>query len=711
MATTVSGVGADRWAHLPAAVREEIDVYETELRRVQQGQMSEKVFLEFRLRHGVYGQRQARVQMQRIKIPLGILNTEQMIRLADLSEEYADGVSHITTRQDIQYHFVDIDDTPNMMRRLAEVGITTREACGNVVRNVTCCPSAGVCADEVFDVSPYARAMAYFLLRHPDAQNFGRKFKIAFSGCEDHACGLAKMHDIGAIAKIQQIGGKQVRGFKVYLGGGLGALPHLAKLYSDFVPAERMLPMAQAIARVFARLGEKNNRAKARMKFLIARLGMEEFTRFLEEELSKLPHDERWADEFAKATAELSDDPRKPPSELQLPENADPDLLRWLDLNVRQQQQQGYSMVEVFLPLGDISADQLRSLAHLCRKHVKDTIRTTVDQNLLIRWVANGDLIEFHDGLKALSLAQVGAGRLRDVTACPGTDSCKLGITSSRGLAALLHEKFNNGLGDIADRQDLKIKISGCFNSCGQHHIADIGLFGSVQRKGNSTAPVFQVVLGGTTQGNSASQGLTVSKIMAQNAPEVVRKLTEFYDREKKEGETLADVVKRVGKARVKEELREFSLLPTYEEAPRFYQDIRQPWLYEKSVGVGECAGAVVDQAEFMLEDADRLNFEATLALDEGRHGEAARKTFQAGKKAADGILSARGLLLSDNYDTVAEFRKHFYETNVFWAPLAENFFRAADKGIDGLTPEQARRRVEETTLFIEQAQTVFSQL
>ena len=711
MATTVSSVGADRWAHLPAAVREEIDVYETELRRVQQGQMSEKIFLEFRLRHGVYGQRQAGVQMQRIKIPLGILNTEQMIRLADLSEEYADGVSHITTRQDIQYHFVDIDDTPNMMRRLAEVGITTREACGNVVRNVTCCPSAGVCADEVFDVTPYARAMAYFLLRHPDAQNFGRKFKIAFSGCEDHACGLAKMHDIGAIAKIGEVDGKPVRGFKVYLGGGLGALPHLAKLYREFVPAEQMLPMAQAIARVFARLGEKKNRAKARMKFLIARLGMEEFTRFLEEELSKLPRDERWARELEKATSELSDEPLKPPSELQVAANPDDDLLRWLDLNVHPQQQTGYSMVEIFLPLGDISADQLRALAHLCRKHVKDTIRTTVDQNLLIRWVANGDLIEFHDGLKALSLAEVGAGRLRDVTACPGTDSCKLGITSSRGLAALLHEKFNNGLSDIADRQDLKIKISGCFNSCGQHHIADIGLFGSVQRKGNSTAPVFQVVLGGTTQGNSASQGLTVSKITAQSAPEVVRKLTEFYTREKKEGELLADVVARLGKARVKEELREFSLLPTYEEAPQFYQDIRQPWIYEKSVGVGECAGAVVDQAEFMLEDADRLNFEATLALDEGRHEEAARKTFEASKKAADGILSTRGLLLSDNYDTVAEFRKHFYETKVFWAPFAENFFRAADKGIDGLTPEQARRRVEETTLFIEQAQTVFSQL
>ena len=709
MATIATGVGSERWAHLPPAVKEEIDVYETELRRVQSGKMPEKVFLEFRLRHGVYGQRQEGVQMIRIKIPLGLLDRDKMIRLADLSEEYADGVSHVTTRQDIQYHYVDINDTPNLMRRLADVGITTKEACGNVVRNVTCCPQSGVCRDETFDVTPYAKAMAYFMLRHPDGQNFGRKFKIAYSGCEQHPCGLAMMHDIGAIAKTKLIDGEEVRGFKVVLGGGLGPLPYQAKLYSEFVPASEMLPLAQAIARVFARLGEKNNRAKARMKFLLTKLGMEEFMRLIAEEREKLPEDERWTKEFDDAEKTYSDEPLKSGSELVVPEGADPELLRWLEINARPQQQVGYSMVEVFLPLGDISGDQLRGLANLCERHVEDTVRTTVDQNFLVRWVPNGDLPAFYEGLKALDLATVGAGRLADVTACPGTDSCKLGITSSRGLAAVLHEKFNNGMADIAGRDDLKIKISGCFNSCGQHHIADIGFFGSVQRKGNKTAPVVQVFLGGATKGNASSYGLAVGKVPSKNAPAAVRKLAEFYSAEKQGEETFSDVVGRVGKVRLKEELKELAVLPTYEEAPDFYSDLRQPWEYTKNVGVGECAGEVVDQAEFMLEDADRLNFEATLALDDGNHEEAARLSLEATMKAADGILFTRGLLISDKYDTVKEFRTHFYDTSNFWKPFAENFFRTAEEGLDGLTSQRARQRVEEATLFIEQAQSVYS--
>ena len=287
MATTEAkngSTGSDRWANLPPEIRDEIDIFETQLRRVQSGQTPEKVFTEFRLRHGVYGQRQDNVQMQRIKIPLGMLTTAQMLCLADLSEEISDGISHITTRQDVQFHFVDIDDTPNMMRRLAEVGITTKEACGNVVRNVTACPEAGVCGTEVFDVTPHAQAMAAFLLRHPDAQNFGRKFKVAYSGCEERACGLARMHDIGAIAAVREENGESVQGFKVFVGGGLGAVPHQAKLYSDFVPADELLPLAQAMARVFARLGEKDNRARARMKFLVHGLGLEEFKRLVEDE-------------------------------------------------------------------------------------------------------------------------------------------------------------------------------------------------------------------------------------------------------------------------------------------------------------------------------------------------------------------------------------------------------------------------------------------
>jgi sulfite reductase (ferredoxin) len=366
-------------------------------------------------------------------------------------------------------------------------------------------------------------------------------------------------------------------------------------------------------------------------------------------------------------------------------------------------------MVEVLLPLGDITADQMRGLAEVCRGHVDDTIRTTVSQNILIRWVSNADLPELHASLVGLGLGRAGAGRLADVTACPGTDSCKLGITSSRGLAAVMDRKLQNGMADIADRQDIKVKISGCFNSCGQHHIADIGFLGSVQRKGAHTAPVFQVVLGGTTRANAASYGLVTGKVPARYVPEVTAKLTRFYTAEKQDGETFQDFVQRLGKLRLKRELEEFEL-KSWEEAPELYVDNRQTWQYHKETGVGECAGEVVDQAEFMLEEADRLVFEATLALDEGHFREAAEGALLATERAADALLSTRGLLLSDRYDRVAEFRALFYETGHFHRPFAENFFRAAAaRGGDPADSDESRRRVEEAALFLEQAQTVYS--
>ena len=695
----------ETWGHLPAGAREEIDVFETELRRARAGLVDDKVFTEFRLRHGVYGQRQDRVQMQRIKIPMGMVSAEQLTALADIAEEYAVGVLHVTTRQDFQCHYVDIGDTPNLMRRLAAVGITTKEACGNVVRNVTACPRAGVCADEVFDVTPYARAMAYFLLRHPDAQNFGRKFKISYSGCAEHACGLGRMHDIGAIARIEN----GVKGFQVLVGGGLGSLPHQAKLYSDFLPAEEMLPLAQAISRVFAKLGEKKNRAKARMKFLIAKLGLDDFKRLVEEERGKLPADPRWQNELAEAMASYRDEPLKPPSELELPADAPEALRRWLNGNVRPQKQRGYSTVGVMLPLGDIASEQARRLAQLSLRFTTGAMRTTIDQNLLLRWVSNADLPALYAGLEEIGLNEAGAGLLKDIVACPGTDSCKLGITSSRGLAAHLHRSFSNGLSGIADRADLSIKISGCFNSCGQHHIADIGFFGSVQRKQNHTAPVFQLTAGGSLRNNAESYGLAVGKIPSQNVEKAAARLAAFYSREKQGDETFSQVVERLGKARLRQELEDLMLLPTLDEAPEFYKDIRQPWQYQRSIGVGECAGEVVDQAEFMLEDADRIHFEATLDLDEGRFAEAAGKAFEANKKAADALLFTKGLWLSDKYDTVAEFRKLFYESDAFYRPFAENFFRAAQEGATA-DPEKARLRVEEATLFIEAAQGVYSQ-
>ncbi|MDA0204849.1 MAG: nitrite/sulfite reductase [Acidobacteria bacterium] len=707
MATTVADAtrGSDRWSSIPEVMRKEIDVFETELRRFQAGEVPEKVFTEFRLRHGAYGQRQERVQMQRIKIPMGMLTLDQLGALADISEEYAVGVLHVTTRQDFQCHFIDINDCPNMFRRLAETGITTKEACGNTVRNVTCCPEAGVCTTELFDVVPHAKAMTYFMLRHPDAQNFGRKFKIAYSGCAEKACGLARMHDLGAVAAIKD--GQE--GFQVFVGGGLGSLPQQAWEYSSFVPANEMLPLAQAIARVFGRDGEKTNRAKARMKFLIGKIGFDEFKKRVDEERTKLPFDPAWEQQLETALAEYSDQPLKAPSKLETPAGASAEYKKWLELNVRPQKQDGYSMVEVFLPLGDISSDQMSGLAGVLKKYIQSTIRATVSQNLLLRWITNEDLPALHEDLKALQIAETGAGKLKDITACPGTDSCKLGISSSRGLAGVMHEKFSNGMSDLADRDDLKVKLSGCFNSCGQHHIADLGFFGSIQRKGQNSAPVFQVVPGGTTNNNGDRYGLAIGKVPAKRVPDTIRRLVELYDREKQDNETFADVVERVGKVRLKEEIADLAELPTMEENDDFYRDNRQTWVYHKSVGVGECAGEVVDQAEFMLNDADRLQFEATIALDEGRTQEAAQKAFQAQMKAADALLFTKGLLISDKYDTVAEFRKLFYDTGVFWKPFAENFFRSAEESADEASAA-ARSRVEEATLFIEAAQGVYSQ-
>ncbi len=711
MATTVvgAGQGSDRWNSLPDVMRKEIDVFETELHRFQAGEVPEKVFTEFRLRHGAYGQRQERVQMQRIKIPMGMLTLDQLDALAEISEEYAVGVLHVTTRQDFQCHFIDINDCPNMFRRLAETGITTKEACGNTIRNVTCCPEAGVCTEELFNAAPHAKAMAYFMLRHPDAQNFGRKFKISYSGCEDKACGLARMHDMGAISAIKEIDGKPTEGFKVYVGGGLGALPQQAWLYSEFIPADKMLPLVQAIARVFGRDGEKTNRAKARMKFLIGKIGLDEFKKRVEEELAKLPLDPKWEEQLSGALKQWADEPLKGPSAMATPADASDEYRRWLNLNVRPQKQEGYSMVEIFLPLGDISSDQMKGLAKACRKYIGDTVRVTVPQNILLRWVTNEDLPAVYEDLKRLKIADAGAGTLQDVTACPGTDSCKLGISSSRGLAAVLQDEFSNGMSDLADRDDMNVKISGCFNSCAQHHTADLGFFGSIQRKGKNAAPVFQVVPGGSTKGNADRFGLSIGKVPAKRVPQTIRRLVEFYDREKQGAEKFADVIERVGKARLKEEIADLAELPTMEENDDFYRDNRQSWVYHKSVGVGECAGEVVDQAEFMLNDADRLNFEATIALDEGRSDEAAQKALQAQMKAADALLFTKGLLISDKYDTAGEFRKLFYDTDLFWKPFADNFFRSTEESADDAS-SHARSRVEEATLFIEAAQGVYTQ-
>ncbi|SVB59082.1 uncharacterized protein METZ01_LOCUS211936, partial [marine metagenome] len=416
----------DSWSEklngqIPEDLGREIEIFETQIELRRRGEVDERLFAETRLRRGVYGQRYDNGHrhdgddnqpllysehptkgpdtvwdapgMLRIKIPYGRLTNEQIDVLAEVAEDYADSISHVTTRQDIQLHFVHIEDTPDIMRRLAVVGITTREACGNSVRNVTACHLAGVCKTEVFDISPYAEALKTFLLGHPDVQDFGRKMKPAFSGCAKEACGLVNMHDLGFVAATRMENGVERRGFEFYVGGGLGAIPHPAQLLDEFVTEDEILPLSQAVCRVFSRLGERENRGRARIKFLVAKLGIEEFRRLVFEERAELPHDPQWT----AYLEELGDYEEKPLAEgasLEFKGNGDhSDSFRsWHRTNVRAQRQEGYAVATIKLPLGDITSDQMRALADIAREFVGDAVRLTVEQNIVLRWVTEADL-------------------------------------------------------------------------------------------------------------------------------------------------------------------------------------------------------------------------------------------------------------------------------------------------------------------------------
>jgi sulfite reductase beta subunit-like hemoprotein len=730
---------------LPEALAREIDIFETEIALRKQGKMDERLFAETRLRRGTYGQRYDNGQrhngrtmqrldypsgeltkgpstmwdapgMQRIKIPAGGLNAAQLETFADLAEEYSDGIAHITTRQDVQLHYVHIEDTPSIMRRLAAANITTREACGNSVRNVTACPYAGVCTDEAFDVTPYSRALSKFLLGHPDTQNFGRKFKHSFSGCAQHACGMARMHDMGMVAVTKIEDGKEKRGFEVYVGGGLGAVPYQAKLFDSFVPQEELLPLAQSVGRVFAALGEKKNRSRARVKFLVQDLGIEKFKELVLEDRKNLPHDPRWTN-YLQEAENFQEEPLRPAGKPPLLGSAA--FQRWVQSNTRPQRQEGYSTVNITLPLGDITAAQLRSLADISRRYTRETIRSTVEQNILLRWVSQSDLASLHRDLEAAGLASPGAGSIVDIAACPGTDTCKLGISSSRGLAAELRKRLQETNFQLDDSVvKLHIKMSGCFNSCGQHHVADLGFYGVSRKMGGYAVPHFQVVLGGQWENNGASYGLPVIAIPSKNIPEAVSRLTDFYSANRKEGENFKDFVARTGKVALKKMLQDLTRAPIDARDNSFFQDWGDPREYNLSdMGVGECAGEVVSSVEFDLAAAERQLFEAQVALEGGQVQQAGETAYRSMLQAAKGLVKIEFSTVGDDPDVIVnEFRARFYDTQKFFDPFAGGkfahyLFAAHRKSGEPYSPDYARYLIDEAQLFIDAAHSCYNRI
>ena len=717
----------------------EIEVFEQQMQLRQQGKLDDKIFAETRLRRGVYGQRYDNGQrhdgkqvrnleypsgdaskgaatlwdapgMQRIKIPFGGLRPDQLDVLADLADEYSDSILHVTTRQDFQLHFIHIEDTPDLMRRLAAVGITTREACGNSVRNVTACPIAGVCRDELFDVTPYAKALSRFLLGHADCQDFGRKFKIAFSGCAEQACGLVLLHDLGYVAATRVANGRQERGFRMYVGGGLGAVPHQAKLFDEFLPESELLSTALAVTRVFARLGEKKNRNRARIKFLVAKLGIDEFRQLVVEERKTMPPDPRWT-EYLQDVSEGQETPPRTAlvgNGTRRAEGFD----AWAQTNVYTQRQAGYAVVTVMLPLGDLSSAQARELSDIARQFCDGYMRTTVEQNLILRWVREADLPRLHQQLAANGLAEPGAGTVVDVTACPGTDTCKLGIASSRGLASELRKRLAGRSASLDEAiKNLRIKISGCFNSCGQHHVADIGFYGNSRKIGGYGVPHFQVVLGGQWQENAGAYGLAIGSVPSKRIPDVVDRIAGWYVDDRKPGETFQGFVSRLGKKVARELIDEYMKVPVHDEDPSFYTD----WADAREftigdMGIGECAGEVVSSIEFGLADAEREAFEAQVAFDAKDYRKADGQAYQAMLDTAAALIKLQWQDVPNDTDViVGEFRRRFYDTELFFDKYARGkfaqylFARHARQGTEP-DADAVRRLIEEAQLFIEAA-------
>ncbi len=733
---------------LPQQLAEEIDTFETEIDLRQQDKIDEKIFAETRLRRGVYGQRYDNGQrndgeksqqlafpegkqpkgpdtvwdapgMMRIKIPYGGVNPQQLEVLAELTEEYSDGIAHITTRQDFQLHFIHIDDTPALMRRLASVGITTREACGNGVRNVCACPFAGVCQDEPFDVTPYTNALAQFLLGHPDCQNFGRKFKPSFSGCAQHSCGLAAMHDIGFIAQTRVVDGEEKRGFQVVVGGGLGAVPRQAKPFEDFMAPEEILPVTQAMGRVFGKHGEKKMRSRARMKFLVEKWGIEKFKEEVLAERAKLKADPRWT-EYLATIDDFEEQPLKPPGEM--PATNGSELFNhWLKTNIREQRQEGYVTATVTLPLGDLTADQLRSLADIAREFTNGTVRTTVEQNFVIRWVSKSDLPALYAALDRAGLSEPGASNIFDVVACPGTDTCKLGISSSRGLAAELRNRLAEKSYQLDEAiQNLHIKISGCFNSCGQHHAADIGFYGVSRTVQGFKVPFFQVVLGGQWENNAGSYGLPIVAIPSKRIPAALERITEFYMKEREKDERFVEFVGRIGKAKIRQALEDLTQdLPAPETDADFFADWADPRQYSLGdIGKGECAGEVVTAYEFEMTAAERVVFGAQVLLDEGNPEQAGKDAYKAMIKAAKALVQMQydDVTEDDADEVVDEFKERFYDTELFYDPFAgpkfaHYLFSAHENAERQHTADSAHHFIEEAQLFIEAVHSCYNRL
>ena len=574
---------------------DELDDFETEATAFQAQQREEVEFMLYRLRQGVYGQRQPDVHMNRIKLPMGGVTSDQLDGLAEICETFAPlRKGHITTRQNIQVHFVPLDQMPDMLRVLGTVGLSSREACGNTVRNVTADPWAGISEDEVFDPTPYAGAFVRYWVRNSITQLLPRKFKVYFTGREADSA-IAAIHDLAFFSQVRVIDGAEVRGFRVMVGGGLSTMPKEAVTLTEFVPMSEFLTLSEAVIRIFNAADElRKNILKARLKFLVHRVGEEAFRAMVDNELQKgWSKDTPPLEELLYLDDEAAD-ARDISVDLPSPNGDAARFERFLATNVRAQVQAGYSAVEASIDQGDLTPEQFRRLADILRKYGRERARTTPQQNVVLRWIPNTAVYAVWKELDELGMGAPDAQEIEDVVSCPGTDSCKLGITSSMGLNRAVQERVRAmGIDDPLTRK-MRIHMSGCPNSCGQHHIADIGFHGAAIKVGNRQIPAYHMFIGGTYRTEEMRLGTLVPKVRipAKRVPDAVERVINLYHADRNsEQELFSSWIDRIGLSPVQETLNDLTLPPEFsaDTLPMFIDWDRQD-IYILQRGEGECA-------------------------------------------------------------------------------------------------------------------------
>ena len=574
-------------------VREEIERFRARSEELLAGNITEDEFRSFRLRFGIYGQRQPGVQMVRTKIPGGMLTSRQLEQMGAVADEFGGGLGHLTTRQNIQFHFVPLRRVPDLMHRLADFGLTTREACFNTVRNVTACPWAGLTHEEVFDVRPYAQKVAYAFLRKQLTDNLPRKFKIAFDGCK-HGCIAGAINDIGLQAVVRKENGVSKRGFRMVVGGGLGPLPSEAQLLDEFVPVENLVSRCEAVIRTFSKYGNRKNKNKARLKFVLRERGWDWVREQIEKEYADILENGGIAtpEQVPQGFGGFESNPQPLGQGALLPVvskngSGDAEYDRWYQTNLRQQRQAGYASVTVRVDQGNLTGDQMRGVARIASGAGDGLIRVMIDQNLLIAFVPLANLKRVYAALGELELNGSGAQEIGDVTTCPGAYSCNLGLTKSMNLGAALQDVVRHY--DDPEVCKLSIKISGCPNSCGQHWIADFGFYGNARKVDGKEIPYYQMLLGGGFDGQGMARfGLAVQSIPARTAPLAVKRVLDHYISNRLPSESFRDYVMRYKVEFFRETTND--LAKPAEIAPEMYIDWGDDTQFSLKLGRGECA-------------------------------------------------------------------------------------------------------------------------